>query len=54
VEGAWTLPTSIASSSLVRADESLVSALEVLNGKTVRFTAPARGLVSILMSARLD
>ena len=50
VEGSWTCRSPIASATLVRANESVVAVLAVDDEKMVRFMAPARGIVSILLA----
>ena len=50
VEGQWIFRSPIGSAMLVRADESVVAALAVDDEKMVRFTASARGIVSILLA----
>ena len=49
VEGSWTFQSPIASAMLVRADESGVAILDVVNDNMVRFTAASRGIVSLLV-----
>ena len=51
IAGCWTIQSGIDSATLVRADETPVASLDVRDGTTVRFTAPARSIVSILITA---
>lgn len=49
LEGRWQFRSAIGSAMLVRADETVIRALSIADSRTVPFTAPARGLVSILI-----
>ena len=50
VDGAWRFASAIASAARVRADESVIETVALDGPKSVRFTAPPRGLVTILIS----